>query len=156
MRKRWNGVGEREKLSTQRKVWRMRKASIRNDQLTSYDSLQAERDAGIEENKESVQLQKLFEAEIKSLQHQMMIDKHRSDLKEAVNSLRTEIEEEKAARRDWALHRTEIDSQLSELRKGPLAGVRINGRRPTERPLEDEPDLGEFRGSLPGALAVAD
>jgi hypothetical protein len=85
----------------------------------------------------------------------MTIDKHRSDLGEAVNSLRTEIEE-KAARRDWALHRTEIDSQLSELRKGPLAGVRINGRRPTERPLEDESDLGEFRVSLPGALAVAD
>ncbi|KAF8170836.1 hypothetical protein K438DRAFT_1982394 [Mycena galopus ATCC 62051] len=28
MRKRWNGVGERKKLLTQRKVWRMRKASI--------------------------------------------------------------------------------------------------------------------------------
>jgi hypothetical protein len=56
----------------------MRKASIRNDQLTSYDLLQAERDAGIEENKESVQRQKLFEAEIKSLQHKMLIGKHRS------------------------------------------------------------------------------
>ncbi|KAF8170835.1 hypothetical protein K438DRAFT_1773514 [Mycena galopus ATCC 62051] len=71
----------------------------------------------------------------------MVIDKHHSDLKEAVNLLHTEIEEEKAAHQDWGLHRTEIDSQLSELQKGPLAGVRINGQRPTERPLEDEPDL---------------
>ncbi|KAJ7874561.1 hypothetical protein B0H14DRAFT_2569238 [Mycena olivaceomarginata] len=31
MRKRWNGVGEREKLSAQRKVWRMRKSAVRTD-----------------------------------------------------------------------------------------------------------------------------
>ncbi|KAJ7195346.1 hypothetical protein GGX14DRAFT_404054 [Mycena pura] len=64
-----------------RKVWRMRKSSVRNDQLTSYDSLQAERDTGVKENKESIEQlgEKFFNAEIKSLQAQMVIDKHRSD-----------------------------------------------------------------------------
>ncbi|KAJ7900745.1 hypothetical protein B0H14DRAFT_2556198 [Mycena olivaceomarginata] len=97
MRKRWNGVGEREKLSAQRKVWRMRKSAVRTDQLTSFESLKAERTA--------------------------------------------EIEEEKDTRRAWRVRQTEIDSELERVRKGPLAGVRINGRRPAERRLEEEPGL---------------
>ncbi|KAJ7790629.1 hypothetical protein B0H14DRAFT_2625805 [Mycena olivaceomarginata] len=68
MRKRWNGVGEREKLSAQRKVWRMQKSAVRTDQLTSFESLKAERTAGTEENKASLQREKIFQSEIKSLQ----------------------------------------------------------------------------------------
>ncbi|KAJ7894026.1 hypothetical protein B0H13DRAFT_2276534 [Mycena leptocephala] len=136
-RKRWNGVGNREKLSAQRKVWRMKATAIRNDQLNSYDSLKSDRDAGLEDNKASLERQKQFEAEIKSLQEEMKIDRHRSDLKEKVIMLRREIDEEKAGRREWALRRAEIDSELAKLRGGPLAGVRINGRRPAERPLDD-------------------
>jgi hypothetical protein len=33
------------------------------------------------------------------------------------------------------LRRAEIDSELAKLRGEPLAGLRINGRRPAERPL---------------------
>ncbi|KAJ7304630.1 hypothetical protein DFH08DRAFT_825392 [Mycena albidolilacea] len=58
------------------------------------------------------------------------------------NILRREIEEEKDARRAWRLHQTEIDLELERIRKGPLAGVRISGRRPTGRPLEDETAIG--------------
>ncbi|KAJ7909899.1 hypothetical protein B0H13DRAFT_1877215 [Mycena leptocephala] len=123
-RKRWNGVGNREKLAAQRKVWRMKKTAIRNDQLTSYDSLKLDR-------------QKRLEAEIKLLQEEMKIDRHRSDLREKVTMLRRKIDEEKAGRREWVLRRAEIDSELAKLRGGPLAGVRINGRRLAERPLDN-------------------
>jgi LytS/YehU family sensor histidine kinase len=98
MRKRWNGVGEREKLSAQRKVWRMQKSAVRTDQLTSFESLKAERTAGTEENKASLQREKIFQSEIKSLQDDMKLDSHRSDLREQINTLRREIEEEKDAR----------------------------------------------------------
>ncbi|KAJ7921984.1 hypothetical protein B0H13DRAFT_2317914 [Mycena leptocephala] len=47
------------------------------------------------------------------------------------------IDEENAGRREWVLRRAEIDSELGKLRGGPLAGVRINGRRPAERPLDN-------------------
>ncbi|KAJ7804925.1 hypothetical protein B0H14DRAFT_2611872 [Mycena olivaceomarginata] len=126
MRKRWNGVGEREKLSAQRKVWRMRKSAVRTDQLTSFESLKAERTAD-----------------------EMKLDSHRSDLREQINTLRREIEEEKDARRAWRVRQNEIDSELERIRKGPLAGVRINGRRPAERRLEVEPGLGISFCQLP-------
>ncbi|KAJ7920593.1 hypothetical protein B0H13DRAFT_2421891 [Mycena leptocephala] len=61
---------------------------------------------------------------IKLLQEEMKIDRHRSDLRE------------KAGRREWVLRRAEIDSELAKLRGEPLAGLRINGRRPAERPLD--------------------
>ncbi|KAJ7860307.1 hypothetical protein B0H13DRAFT_2355700 [Mycena leptocephala] len=51
--------------------------------------------------------------------------------------LHREIDEEKAGRWEWVLRRAEIDSELAKLRGGPLAGVRINGRRPAERPLDN-------------------
>ncbi|KAJ7835323.1 hypothetical protein B0H14DRAFT_2590316 [Mycena olivaceomarginata] len=149
MRKRWNGVGEREKLSAQRKVWRMRKSAVRTDQLTSFESLKAERTAGIEESKASLQREKIFQSEIKSLQDEMKLDSHRSDLREQINTLRREIEEEKDARRAWRVRQNEIDSELERIRKGPLAGVRINGRRPAERRLEVEPGLGISFCQLP-------
>ncbi|KAJ7791551.1 hypothetical protein B0H14DRAFT_3566646 [Mycena olivaceomarginata] len=142
MRKLWNGVGEREKLSAQRKVWRMRKSAVRTDQLTSFESLKAERSSGIEENKASIQREKIFQSEIKSLQDDMKLDTHRSDLREQIDILRREIEEEKDARRAWRLRQTEIDLELERIRKGPLAGIRISGRRPTGRPLEDETAIG--------------
>ncbi len=111
--------------------------AIRNDQLTSYDSLKLDRNTVIEENKASLNRQEQLEAEIKLLQEEMKIDRHRSDLREKVTMLRREIDEEKAGRREWVLCRAEIDSELAKLRGGPLAGVRINGRRPAERPLDN-------------------
>jgi septal ring factor EnvC (AmiA/AmiB activator) len=92
-------------------------------------------------NKASLERQKQFEAEIKSLQEQMRIDKHRSDLKEQVAMLRKEVDEEKAGRCEWTLRKAEIDSQLAKLRGGTLAGVQINGRRPVERPLGNDPGI---------------
>ncbi|KAJ7834423.1 hypothetical protein B0H13DRAFT_1914089 [Mycena leptocephala] len=85
----------------------------------------------------SLDRQKQLEAEIKLLQEEMKIERHRSDLREKVTMLRREIDEEKAGRREWVLRRAEIDSELAKLRGGPLAGVRINGRRPAERPLDN-------------------
>ncbi|KAJ7478937.1 hypothetical protein FB451DRAFT_1172066 [Mycena latifolia] len=74
------------------------------------------------------------EKQIKSIQAEQQLDRHRTDLKVAVNELRADIEAEKAGRREWAIRRGEIDEELEGLRKGPLAGARIKGRRPTERP----------------------
>ncbi|KAJ7697134.1 hypothetical protein B0H14DRAFT_2649960 [Mycena olivaceomarginata] len=85
--------------AAQCKVWRMQKSAVRTDQLTSFESLKAERTAGTEENKASLQREKIFQSEIKSLQDDMKLDSHRSDLREQINTLRREIEEEKDARR---------------------------------------------------------
>ncbi|KAJ7131394.1 hypothetical protein C8R44DRAFT_731625 [Mycena epipterygia] len=142
MRHRWNGSSEREKLSAQRKISKMRKGAVRNDQLTSYDTLKAERDTGSAENQASLERQRRIESQIKSLQAEMKIDKHRTDLQESINELRSDVDEEKALRREWLVRRAVIDAELTQLRKGPLAGARIKGRRPTERPSgEDESDV---------------
>ncbi|KAJ7438845.1 hypothetical protein FB451DRAFT_1192383 [Mycena latifolia] len=133
MRHRWNGAGEREKLSAQRKLWKIRKVLVRDNQLTTFDTLKAEHDAGSEENKHSLERQKILEQQIKSIQAEQQLDRHRTDLKMAVNELRADIEAEKAGRREWAIRRGEIDEELERLRKGPLAGARIKDRRP--RPL---------------------
>ncbi|KAJ7153860.1 hypothetical protein C8R43DRAFT_1126536 [Mycena crocata] len=130
MSKRWNGPAEREKLSAQRQIWNSRKTAHRNNELTSYDTLKAERDSGTAENKASLARQKLLEFQIRSLQGEMKIDRHRTDLKDQVNELRKDVEEEKALRRDWVVRRARIDKELNALRKGSLAGARIMGRRP--------------------------
>jgi hypothetical protein len=82
IQKRWNGNPEREKLVAQRKIWAARKAADCSDQITSYESLKAERDTIAEDNKASLERQRTLEAEIKSLQEQMKLDRRRSDLKE--------------------------------------------------------------------------
>ncbi|KAJ7508055.1 hypothetical protein B0H11DRAFT_2218053 [Mycena galericulata] len=61
MRNRVNGPAERERLSAQRQVSKMRKSASRNDQLTSYDTLKAEREVVVSDNKESLDRQKAFE-----------------------------------------------------------------------------------------------
>ncbi|KAJ7302804.1 hypothetical protein DFH08DRAFT_759287 [Mycena albidolilacea] len=103
MGNRWNGSAEREKLSSQCKTWKMRSATIRNDQLTNYETLKAERDSGVAENKASLARQKELEFQIKALQADIALDKHRTDLPAQVLSLRRDIMEEKALRSEWGL-----------------------------------------------------
>jgi hypothetical protein len=64
----------------------------------------------------------------------MPLDNHRTDLKEQVNELRKDVEEEKSLRRAWTLTRGIINAELAQIRKGALAGVHIQGRRPDEHP----------------------
>lgn len=139
---RWNGSAEREKLSAQRMVWKMRKAGLRNNQLNNYDTLKLERDNGTEENKASLARQRELESEIKSLQEQLKIDKRRTDLKERISGLRSDATDEQTLRREWVIRRAAIDMELETLRKGPLAGTRINGRRPGARPSGQEASTG--------------
>ncbi|KAJ6613714.1 hypothetical protein B0H10DRAFT_1951234 [Mycena sp. CBHHK59/15] len=134
MRHRFNRSAEREKLSAQRKVWNMRKTAARNDHITGYEELKAERENGLLENKASLEREGTLQAQVKSLWDAIQLDKRRTDLKEQLNEVRTEIEQEKSGRREWVLRRAELDRQINELRSGPLAGTRINGRHPTERP----------------------
>ncbi|KAJ7797193.1 hypothetical protein B0H14DRAFT_3157639, partial [Mycena olivaceomarginata] len=47
------------------------------------------------------------------------------------------FEQERSGHREWVLRRTELDRQINKLLSGPLAGTRINSRRPTERPTGD-------------------
>ncbi|KAF8212870.1 hypothetical protein K438DRAFT_1751289 [Mycena galopus ATCC 62051] len=51
------------------------------------------------------------------------------------------IMKEKVGRRKWVLRHAKIDSQLEQLRKEPLEGIHINGRRPTDRPLQATSDI---------------
>ncbi|KAJ7129118.1 hypothetical protein C8R46DRAFT_1202508 [Mycena filopes] len=146
MRNRFNGVAHREKLSDQRKVWRMRKTADRNNQITGFEALTAERENGNAEHKESIACQAILEGEVKALREQLQIDKRRTDLQLKINDLRKDIEEEKVARRDWVTRRGEIKVQLTELRDGPLAGTRINGRRPAQRPTGELDPAAEVAG----------
>ncbi|KAK6985119.1 hypothetical protein R3P38DRAFT_3450565 [Favolaschia claudopus] len=144
MPKRWNGAAARERHAAQRRNWAARKTAERNDQLTSYDTLKKELETGAEENRQSLGRQKELEAEIKTLQEELVIDKRRGDFKERINALRKDVDEEKSERREWAVRRQQLNSELDRLRKEELAGVRINGRRP-ERPSGEE----HTRESLP-------
>ncbi|KAJ7713619.1 hypothetical protein B0H16DRAFT_1252776, partial [Mycena metata] len=115
-RHRFNGAGEREKLSAQRRIWASRKKANRNEQITGYETLKAEREQGIGDNKASIERQKTLDAEIKSLQQELQQDKRRTDLKERINELRRDTGEEAAGRREWAVRRAEIDKELEALR----------------------------------------
>jgi chromosome segregation ATPase len=149
MRHRWNGSSEREKLSAQRQQWKIRKAVVRRDQLTGYDSLKAERDSGNQEHKESVEREKTIQMQIKSLQGDLKLDRRRTDLQEQINSLRRDVDEEKSLRREWTIRRTAIDVEIGQLKKGPLSGARILGRRPAERPSRVDTSLGPEAGFAP-------
>ncbi|KAJ7894076.1 hypothetical protein B0H13DRAFT_1886133 [Mycena leptocephala] len=135
---RWNGSAEREKLPAQRKKSKMNGSAVRRDQLTNYDSLKADRESGVQEKQGFPRAQRALESQIKSIQKEMRLDSHRTDLKEQVNELRKDVEEEKSLRRKWTTRRGIIDGELAQLRQGELAGVRIQGRRPAERPSGDE------------------
>jgi hypothetical protein len=76
MPRRWNGVAEREKLSSQRQGWTFRKAGIRNYKLDEYDALDRERTAGIAENGLSIQKEAELKVQTKDL---------RAELKRALN-----------------------------------------------------------------------
>jgi hypothetical protein len=73
----------------------------------------------------------VLESQIKSIQEEMRLDSHRTDLKEQTNELRKDIEEK-------SLRRGVIDAELAQLRKGALAGVCIQGRRPDVPAPDDE------------------
>ncbi|KAJ6602116.1 hypothetical protein B0H10DRAFT_1823469, partial [Mycena sp. CBHHK59/15] len=98
MPKQWNGSAEWENTSAQRKIWAGHKAAERNDQFTSYDTLKLERDTGAEDSKASLERQSTIELQIKSLQEQMRLDWHCSDLKEQVVALRREVDNEKSSK----------------------------------------------------------
>ncbi|KAJ6530017.1 hypothetical protein DFH09DRAFT_1093696 [Mycena vulgaris] len=116
MRRRRNGNSEREKLAAQRQQRKIRKSAVHRDQLTNYDSLKAERESGNQEYKESVEWEKSIQMQIK------------------INSLRRDVDDEKSLCREWTIRRTAIDVEIGKLKKGPLAGARIQGLRPAERP----------------------
>ncbi|KAF7310153.1 hypothetical protein MIND_00388700 [Mycena indigotica] len=129
MRKRWNGVAAREKLSAQRQEWSAHAAYNRNEQLLRFDELSLERTEGQEESKLSLAREKQLQKDVERLQDEIRVDKRRDDLKDEVKVLRAEIAAEKQVRRDWGARRKEIDGELRALRAGPLKGVQINGRR---------------------------
>jgi ATP-dependent Lon protease len=87
--------------------------------------------------KDSLERQWVLESQIRAIQEEMRLDSHRTDLKEQINELRKDVEEEKSLRRPWALRCGVIDAEFAQLRKGALGGVRIQDRRPDEPPSDD-------------------
>ncbi|KAJ7050007.1 hypothetical protein C8F01DRAFT_1348352 [Mycena amicta] len=122
-----NGLGDRERLSGQRMVSKMRKTAKRNTQIADYEALQLERVAGQAEWEDSLQRERGLKATIASLK-----GSRRADLKEKEKRLREQVQRELQARRDWRARRGEIDEELSALREGDLRGVRIQGCRPAK------------------------
>ncbi|KAJ7635373.1 hypothetical protein FB45DRAFT_1026254 [Roridomyces roridus] len=157
MRKRWNGIGQREKLSAQRHTWGAHKASERNEHLQLFDELRAEREEGQVEWQFSLSRQKVIQAEIDELRAQLKVDGRRTDLKQEMKILRLDISSQAHARREWVKRRGEIDDQLRELRSGPLKGVQINGRRmgDAETSVESEADVTDSNPGLHDAPETA-
>ncbi|KAJ7773557.1 hypothetical protein DFH07DRAFT_767523 [Mycena maculata] len=69
----------------------MQSAAEPNNQLTSYETLKTKQDAGVVDNKPSLECQEI-------LQEVMNIDKHHSDLGALVNDVRKDIDAEKGLR----------------------------------------------------------
>ncbi|KAJ7853012.1 hypothetical protein B0H14DRAFT_2580583 [Mycena olivaceomarginata] len=90
--------------------------NIKPQELTLLE--RDERDTIAEDNKASLERQRTLEAEIKSLQEQMKLDKHRSDLKEEFIAIRRDVDDENSLRREWNIRRGDIVKELEQLRKG--------------------------------------
>ncbi|CAK5267847.1 unnamed protein product [Mycena citricolor] len=124
-----NGLFSREKLGLQRKEWKMRQTQDRTDQLTTFDHLTAQRELNRSAQKSSLEREKEIKEEIKKLQRELELDRRRADHKLTIKNLRDDISSEESHRRELRFKRDEIDSKLAALRSGPLAGVRVHGRR---------------------------
>ncbi|KAJ6629794.1 hypothetical protein B0H10DRAFT_2184143 [Mycena sp. CBHHK59/15] len=94
MHNRWNGIGERERLSAQCKGWEIKKTVVRNTQLDNYDTIKAELENGAERNRESLKRSKELTSQIKGMQEGLRIDKHRIDLREKISDIRQDVNEE--------------------------------------------------------------
>ena len=65
--KRWNGPSEREHLNTRRRAWSQAKQKDRDDKLDRHDEFTAELQALSSQQAESIKLDKLLQAQIKTL-----------------------------------------------------------------------------------------
>jgi predicted nuclease with TOPRIM domain len=99
MQRRWNYSAECKKPAAQRRIQAIHKVAERSDQPVSYKMLKSDHDAGVEEKKASIERQKILESQIKSLQDEVRLNQHCSDLKEQAITLWRDIEDEKTAPR---------------------------------------------------------
>ncbi|CAK5275897.1 unnamed protein product [Mycena citricolor] len=107
----------------------MRQTQDRTDQLTTFDHLTAQRELNRSAQKSSLEREKEIKEEIKKLQRELELDRRRADHKLTIKNLRDDISSEESHQRELRFKRDEIDSKLAALRSGPLAGVRVHGRR---------------------------
>lgn len=126
MPRRWNGVSEREKLSSQRQGWSFRKAGIRNDKLDQYDALDQERAAGVAENSLSLQTEAELKAKTKDLRAELKRTPN-NELKAEICQNAKLIERGQDGRRKWALRKKAIDLEMKGLKESELSGVRVHG-----------------------------
>jgi hypothetical protein len=133
---RWNGVTEREKLSSQRNKWSHVQKSLRDSQLSLFDDLTKELDIGNSRNQESLDSEKGLLVEVKDIRAMLKLEK-RPDLKVELDGKLKEVEAGKVGRRQWAVRKKEITTELKALKDNGLAGARVNGRRKSDRPSGD-------------------
>ena len=124
--KRWNGPSEREHLNTRRRAWSHAKQKDRDDKLDRHDEFTAELQALSSQQAESIKLDKLLQAQIKTLR-----DNRDHDWKEKIKAVQQEVEVEKEKRRGYKSRRLLINQSIQELKDNGLSGTRVNGRRPT-------------------------
>jgi hypothetical protein len=146
LRDRWNGPAKRERHSAQRKAWKHAKETKRADQLSQYDKLMEELTSGNFQRKESLDRTKRLEDEIKEIRKTSGMSLS-SDLRSKVQELQEKCSQEKQIRRDWNSCRQKIESTLQSLKGGGLSGTRVNGRRPTKRPSDMNPQAVEVTNS---------
>ncbi|KAJ7218431.1 hypothetical protein GGX14DRAFT_329747, partial [Mycena pura] len=131
--KHWNSPFNRERLSAQRWVSKMRKNTALRMQVAEYESAQHELDAGRAAWRASLDREKELKATLATIKVSLAATKDtasKNELKEQVKEVSAEIRKEMDARRAWNARRGEISTVIDELRKGDLRGVRIQGRRP--------------------------
>ena len=96
------------------------------DKLDRHDELTAELQALSSQQAESIKLDKLLQAQIKTLR-----DNRDHDWKEKIKVVQQEVEVEKEKRRGYKSQRLLINQSIQELKDNGLSGAQVNGCRPT-------------------------
>jgi hypothetical protein len=139
----------RDKRALQRQSFAAAANLARVTDLNTYDELQHALDSYTAENKASLARDKELKAEYDNLKLTLTDDFRRADVKVEMADLRKQVAAELEHRRELRSTISELDTKLKELRHGPLAGVRIKGRRRVSSPLSSS-------SAAPGEYPMSD
>ncbi|KAF8803076.1 hypothetical protein BYT27DRAFT_7260409 [Phlegmacium glaucopus] len=112
--KRWNGPLEQEHLNSQHPAWGHAKQKDHEDKIAHYDEA------------ESLNLDKLLQAQIKTLQ-----DNPEIDWKEKIKALQQQVEDKRKTWQGYKNRQQAINKYIQELKNNGLSGTHMNGHQPT-------------------------
>ena len=124
--KHWNGSAEWEHLNTQCWAWTHARKKDHDNKLARYNEFTAKLQALSTQQTESLNLDKLLQAQIKALR-----DNHDIDWKERIKVLQQQVKDKKEKRWGFKNRWQVINVAIQELKDNGLSGSHINGCCPT-------------------------